>query len=120
MGLDPRIGLKRSYKNAMCRRTAFVDGQIAAMWGLCGTLMGDIGYPYLMTSAAVERVPIRMVKEARNGIAEMLAIKRRLSGHVAASYTQACNFLELLGFTLGQPQPMGPHSMPFRTFDLSR
>jgi hypothetical protein len=120
LGLDPRIGIRRSFRNAILRRTAFVDGEIAAMWGLCGALLSDVGYPYLMTTAAVEHVPIGMVKQARKAVNDMLLLRRRLEGHVAASYSGACGMLELIGFSLGEPHPMGPHGAMFRTFSIER
>src|SRR6185312_13064875 len=98
----------------MLRKTYLVDGVLAAMSGLCGSMLGDIGYPYLLTTKAVERVPVTFVKLAREGIAEMLRHKLRLEGHVAADYEGACRLLEVLGFRLERPETFAKGS--FRKF----
>ena len=120
VGIDPRVGIRRSYRHAVLRKSYIVDGELAAMSGLCGPMLGDIGQPYLMTSAAVERVPITFFKLAAANVAEMLEHKMRLEGHVAASYVKACRFLAAIGFTLGEPEPFGSQGALFRKFVLMR
>jgi hypothetical protein len=78
-GTPVREHLQRCYQGAILRKTAFVEGQIGAMWGLhCGTLLSGEGYPWFLTTAAVERVPIAVVKEARRHIQGMLEVRPRL------------------------------------------
>lgn len=120
IGVSPRHAIRRSYRAAILRRTYLVDGGIAAMSGLCGAMLSDIGEPYLMTSPLAAAHPVAFVKLARQAVAEMLAHRARLQGHVAASYRGACRLLEVLGFTLGEPQPIGGSQVLFRSFSLMR
>jgi hypothetical protein len=116
LGIDPRRALRQCYRAATYVRTALVDGELAAMWGLGGAALADIGYPWLLTTAAVLRVPISMAVIARQEVAAMLRIAPRLAGHVAADYGQAVRFLALLGFTLDPPAPFGRRGEMFRRF----
>lgn len=120
LGLRMPDALRTSFRNAVFRRTAFVDGEIAAMVGLGGPLLSDHGVPWLLTTPAVERVPIAFLKEGRALVAQMLALRPHLENRVLASYTRACRFLALLGFELDPPTPFGPHGALFRRFSLSR
>lgn len=120
LDLDPRAVIRASFRNAIMRRTAFVDGEIAAMWGLGGVMLSDEGAPWLMTTPAVERVPVAFVRVARGQVAEMLGRRARLANVVQASYGGACRLLELLGFTLEPPEPLGPHGVLFRKFWMLR
>jgi hypothetical protein len=120
LGIDVRVGIRNSYRNAILRKTYLVDGEVAAMSGLCGSMLGDIGEPYLMTAPPVERVPLAFFKQAKIAVAEMLTLKLRLEGHVAANYTRACRLLERLGFALGEPLPYGPQAALFRQYSLTR
>lgn len=120
LDLDPRAVIRTSYRNGIMRRTAFVDGKIAAMWGLGGVMLSDEGSPWLMTTPMVERVPVSFLRVARAQVAEMLSRRQRLSNVVQASYTGACRLLEHLGFTLSDPEPLGPHAVPFRRFTMTR
>lgn len=119
-GFGCRDGLRAIYRGALLRRTAMVDGEVAAMFGLTGDALSDSGEPWLLTSAAIERVPCAFLREARREVASMLRIKPVLHNYVMASYTRACRFVLLLGFTLGEPEPMGPKSIPFRKFEMRR
>lgn len=120
LGLDPAFAIRRSYRDAILRRTYFVDGELAAMSGLCGPLLADIGEPYLMTTPAAERAKVSFIRCARAAVDEMLAHRLRLEGHVAASYTQACRLLEVLGFTLSEARPFGSNGALFRTYSKVR
>lgn len=120
LGIDPTVAIRRSYRNGILRRSYFVDGELAAMSGLGGSLLDDIGAPWLMTTAVVERVPVAFVKVARAQVAVMLQHRMRLENVVAASYTGACRLLQTLGFTLDEPQPLGPHGAQFRKFWMVR
>lgn len=118
LGVSAKTGLRMSFRNAILRKTYFVDGEIAAMSGLCGAMLDDKGEPYLVTSSVAERMPITFVKEARKSVQEMLAHRTYLEGYVAADYSQACGLLETLGFTLDLPEQRG--SKRFRRYHASR
>lgn len=120
LDLDPVAVIRGSYRSAIWRRTAVVDGRIAAMWGLGGALLDDEGAPWLLTTPAAERVPVTFVRLARANVAEMLRDRRRLSNVVASSYRQACRLLEVLGFTLDAPRPMGPRGLLYQRFWMAR
>lgn len=119
-GLTPREALRTSYRNAILRRTAFVDGEIAAMWGLGGAMLSDAGSPWLMTTPAVEKMPVTFLKVGRAQLDEMLLQRAFLFNFVQASYSRACRFLEVLGFVLDPAAPMGPHNVPFRRFWIEK
>lgn len=120
LGQDPRKALRACYRNGAIRRTAEIDGEIAAMWGLCGAFLCDTGEPYLLTAKSIERMPVAFVREARAQVSDMLALRSRLVGYVDAKYQRACRFLGVLGFDLGEPQPTGVNRAMFRKFELDR
>ena len=120
LGLDPATALRKSFKHAVWRRVAVINGEIAAVFGMGGNMLSNVGYPWLLTTPAVEKLPVSFVKEGRKQAMEMLSMRRRLEGHVAADYRQACRFLEALGFTLGEPEEIGPLKAKFRKFTMER
>ncbi len=120
MGSTPVNAVRTSYRHAIFRRTAVVNGEIAAMWGLGGSMLGAIGYPWLLTAPAIEKAPLAFVREAKREVAMMLRHKSRLENHVLAQYTRACRFLEFLGFTLSDPVPYGPNGALCRKFVMER
>jgi hypothetical protein len=120
LDLDPTAIIRASYRSAILRRTAFVDGELAAMWGLGGVALSDDGTPWLMTTKAVERIPVSFVRIARDEVRQMLALRRHLENVVLASYRSACRFLEVLGFALDEPVALGPQGLAYRRFWIDR
>jgi hypothetical protein len=118
-GKGPRAILRASVMGSLWCRTYLYDGEVAAMMGLGGVAMDDLGRPWLLTSPVIEAIAVwPVIFEARKAVALMLAMKRRLENYVLAKYEAACRFLRLLGFHLDPPAPFGPKGVPFRRFHL--
>ena len=101
-GLRPFAAVSRSYKRSYYRKSALVEGEIAAMWGLAGSLLGTSEY-WLLTGAAIERIPVSFVKECKKEIVTMLSFSPKIEGVVTASYSRAVRLLEILDFSLSPP-----------------
>ncbi len=117
-GITPRRALWRSWKRSVFARTAFVDGEIACVWGCAGAPLGPVGEPWLLTAPAIERAKIAFVREARAQVAEWTAVWPRLEGRVLASYARATRLLHFLGFTLEPPRAEGASNALFCTYWL--
>jgi hypothetical protein len=121
MGKEPRRLLRASYRNSLVPpKAAFVDGAIAAIWGLGGDILSDTGAPWLVTAGAIERVPVSFVRIARLELMLMLEVRPHLENYVAADYRKAIRLLETLGFILEVPEPIGPKRALFRRFWIER
>lgn len=120
LGKEPKAALRNCYRNAILRRTVVVDGEIAAMWGLCGTMLSDYGEPFLLTTPAIERIPVSFLREGRREIARMLRLRRVLVVRCAAAYTQACRFLECLGFVRDCSAHLGVNGELFHEYRMER
>lgn len=114
-GVTAKRALWRSWRASMIRKAAFVDGEIAALWGIVGSPLGIEGNIWLLTGTSIERAKYTFIKEARREVHEALEIFPMLTGVVSIRYTQAVRFLELLGFTVF-PAENGPYS----TFRMTR
>lgn len=93
-----------------------MDDEIAAIWGMGGDILSDVGRPWLMTAMPIERIPVSFVKIAQREIAAMNDVKPRLENYVDATYRKAARLLETLGFCLDPPVLIGPKRAPFRRF----
>lgn len=119
MGLAVHKTLWHSYKFSLMRKTAILDGEVAAMWGCGGMFLGDVGEPWLLTSPIAERVhPLTFVRIYRKEVEIMLKKFPRLVNIVDASYSKAIRLLMLVGFQLSDPEPMGPHGALFIKFEM--
>ncbi len=120
LGLDPVQAIRANFRQSVFRVAAVSDHELLAVGGLVGSMLSDFGYPWLVTAPGIETIPVSFVKEARAVVTQMLALKERLEGHVAADYRGACRLIEVLGFTLDEPMPFGPKAALFRRYSMGR
>lgn len=107
LGVTPRKALFYSYRHAILRRTALIDDEVAAMWGVAGTPLGMTGTPYLLTSPLVERItPREFVRIYREQLKDMKNLFPILENYVDASYTEAVRLLLLSGFEIKESKIM--------------
>jgi hypothetical protein len=119
MGISAPKALWRSYKESVVRKSVYVDGQLAAMWGCSGSVLGGVGCPWLLTAPEIELIPIAFVKEARAEAQSMLALFPLLENYVVANYVKACRFLEVVGFSLDEPI-IAKNGTPFLRFWMEK
>ena len=104
IGLDPNKAVFQAYKRAVYRKTALVDGKVAAMWGVVGTLLSMQGMPYFLTGTEADKVsPIQFTRLYIKESKEMNKLFPILQNLVDASYTGAVRLLEIAGFKLEGP-----------------
>lgn len=108
--------LWQSKRSATIAKTMLVGNGVAAIWGMHGSPLIGVGRPWLLTSPLVERVKIGFVREVKAEMRSFLSICPELHGMVDARYHQAVRLLEHLGFELSDPEPWGPHGIPFRDY----
>lgn len=108
--------LVRSYRSAtICRAAVTEDGQVICIWGLSPySLMSGTGCIWLLGSDLVKKIPVSFVKDSIRQVSEMLKICPELSNWVDSRYTQACNWLERLGFK--QENEKDLNGIPFRHY----
>jgi len=119
-GMDPRRALRFCFRHSLYPpQVCVVDDEIAAMWGLYGEILSDVGHPWLMTGMAAERIPVTFLKIGRRTVEEMLSHKPQVSNFALAGYSEAISFLQRLGFRLDEPRPLRPGGPPFRRFHIT-
>lgn len=117
-GISPEKALWRSYKSSIVRRTAYIDGKIAAIWGVSGAFMGEIGQPWLLTSDQVKKIsPLRFTRIYQKEVKEMFKVFPKLANIVDSSYTSAIRLLEIVGFKVSAPESFGKHGALYRKFE---
>lgn len=101
-GLKPFQAIRQCYRESHTRRTALARGEVIAMWGCAGSMLGT-GYPWLLTGKGIENFKVSFVRQAREEVREMLTHCGSLEGIVVKRYERAIRLLEVLGFELSEP-----------------
>lgn len=103
-GIEPARLLWWNFRLSLFRHSAFVDGQIGAMWGVRGSALGGVGEPWLVGTNLMDRYPVTAVKMAFAEIAAMRSIWPRLAGLVMVSDVRACRFATFLGAAIAETE----------------
>lgn len=120
MGLDPRKAIFYVYRRAFFRKTVLVDGRVAAMYGIVGSPIQHVNYPYLMTSSEVQKVPpLVFTRVYLKAVKEMTTLASLLEGYVDFEYSEAIRLLRIAGFTLSKPVCYGPNNELFCRFQIA-
>lgn len=119
-GLVPRHLLHHLYRESPIKQTALVDGEVAAVWGCQGAVLGGDADPWLFTAPAILRAKRGFFREARRIIGEMLAVHPRLRFYGLASYSESIRLFERMGFVAGPPEPLGVNGTEYRLMTIER
>lgn len=119
IGLSAYQGVRRSVRGSLIAKAIFVDGELAALFGVGGNILGDIGEPWLVTSPACEKVsPLLFVKVYQKEVLKMLRLFPCLANYVDASYSKAIKLLENSGFKVDEPEELGNNKAFYRKFSM--
>lgn len=117
IGQKSHRALWRSWKRAVIRKTAIVDGEVGAIWGVGGSFIGLIGYPFLVTSPKAREVnPHEFASIYRTEVRKMLELFPILENWVDNTYIGAIKLLKLSEFSLDEPIPIGKMKRLYRRF----
>ena len=121
LGMTIQYSLWRGYRDSVYRKTALVDGVPAAMFGVLGTLLGNKAQIWLMTTPDVYKVsPLRFARTYQEEVHKMLKIFQRLENFVDVEYHAAIRLLDIIGFNIGEPEPIGVGGAIYRHFWIGR
>jgi hypothetical protein len=119
-GFEPRDLLVWLCRDSIIARTGLIEGEIAAMWGLQGSMLGSVGVPWLFTSPKIRTMPLAFYRESRREIAEMMVTRRRLETRVLSSYSHSIRLFTLLGFHVGTEETVGAGGARYRPMVMER
>lgn len=106
VGFKPYKAVLKSYRYSLLPQSAFINGKIAAVWGVCGTPTGDIGQPWLLTTDEVYQISaLRFARIYQQEVSRMLRIFPYLENYVDMNYLAAVRLLSIIGFTIEPAEP---------------
>lgn len=104
VGMSGRRALYRSWRGSLWARTALVDGEPAAMWGVSGAPLGDVGIPWLLMAEPSRKVtPLCIARIYRHEVERMTRTFPILRQHVDVRHAKAIAMMRFAGFVIGEP-----------------
>lgn len=98
-------------------RAGLIDGVPACVFGVSAlSVLSDVGAPWLVGTAALERHAVPFLRRNRGFIAQWRGLYARLENMVDARHTVSVRWLGWLGFTLDPPFAWGHAGLLFHRF----
>lgn len=116
---DANVALVNCVRSSTYAWTGFINGEMAAIFGVSpASIMGGVGYPWLLGSGVIVRHPISFLRPCQPYINRMAGCYDVLHNYVDDRNRHAIKWLRWLGFEVGEPMAYGPLGMPFRHFEM--
>jgi hypothetical protein len=103
LGRDPRRVIRGFFRQSSYRRTALLDDEPIALWGVTGSLMSPAGLFWLQLSRAAKKFPLRVVKEGRTELARIMEMRHEIVCYLHHDDTVAMRFAKFFGFEIAEP-----------------
>lgn len=111
--------IERGLRASTAAWTVLYDGAPVTIAGVAPlSILGAVGVPWLVGTAAVERAPVPFLRASRGYVPRMLGLYHHLVNYVDNRNTTAIRYLRWLGFQMGEPTPHGVLGLPFRRFEM--
>lgn len=104
-GYTPEEALRASLEASEFARTAFVDGEPLAMFGVVAK--EAMAFPWLLTTDAVCRYPLIFWHASKVIVREIREAYPMLVQAIHKDHRAALSWIRRLGFTVGEPEPFG-------------
>lgn len=120
-GHEPEEGVRRSIASSTHAWAARIGGELICILGVAPvSMLGGVGSPWLLGTDLVARWPAAFMRQARDGVQEMLRLYPHLINFVHVDNALAIAWLRRAGFRLHAPILYGPRRAPFHPFEIHR
>lgn len=120
-GISIKHALWYSYKQSIVRKTALINGSVAACWGVSGVFMGNVGRPWLMTTPEVNKVSaLKFARVYQQEVYDMLNLFPKLENYVDAEYSSAIRLLDIVGFEIDVGRKISSYGNAYRKFWIEK
>ena len=95
------------------------DGEPLCLFGIAApTILSTVGVPWILTTRNLPQHWRPFLRGSRKWIEQVRQEYALLVNCVDARYRLALDWLEWLGFEIGEPEPFGPFGLPFCRAEL--
>lgn len=106
LGINSHQEIRDRFDASLFAKSWLIDGKLAAMGGVCGSVLSDEGFVWLALTEEAARYRYAAAREARRQIAEIMVVKRNLFTTLIPEDRTALRFAMRLGFEVVSPTPI--------------
>lgn len=114
-GVNPHRELRDIFDASGWRKAWLIDGRLAALAGVTGSVLESTGYIWLAITEEVRQYPRQFIRTVREQLDEIMATRRELITTVILDDAASCRFAAFMGFHVGHAGDGAPaESVPAR------
>lgn len=98
IGINSHRELRARFDESSFRKAWLIDGKLAAVGGVSGTMLSGYGMVWLALSNRAMKYPLAIVKEAKRQLSEIMQTKTFLATSILEGDVAAERFAVFLGF----------------------
>jgi hypothetical protein len=118
-GREPIEDIRRGYDRSTYKRTALINGDVAAMWGVIEIeQVPGRGYLWMLTGRPIDSHKRQLLRYAPDELRKLLRRWCVLWGHADVEYAGAIRFLRWIGATVHEPIPLGIDGAMYHPFRI--
>lgn len=101
-GLTPLKALWSNYRQSLICKSVFINGNLCAIFGVVGSIMGESAMPWIAMTPEVQEHPMRVAFRFRRELGEMLKLFPVLEDYIEEENESAIRFMRLMGFRVSK------------------
>lgn len=114
----PFEALRDGFVRSLYSWTILLRGEPIGMFGLSSlTMLSNTGVPWLLGTDKMLNIRRQFIEESIERVEFMLTVYPHLINFVHVDNAPSIRWLQVLGFTLDEPIPVGPFQAPFHKFE---
>lgn len=118
LGHTPAQAVNYSYLVSREPMTMLADDRVLAIYGIMTpTILSTVASPWILATDVREH-GMWFLRQSRRIVGEWRRQYKSLANYVDARHTVSVRWVRWMGYTLEEPQPFGPHGVPFMRFSM--
>lgn len=120
-GMTPQQVLDYGLKYSTGCWAGLANGEVVSIFGVTpASILTGYGTPWLVASDRLDKYSRAFIRHSRPLLRGILETYPRLENYVDSRNVAAKQWLHWMGFTLDEPVPVGPNSIPFHRFTMEK
>lgn len=106
LGVSTHHSLRETFESSAYRKSLMIDGELAAMGGVAGSLCSSRGQIWFALTERARCYPLTVARVAKQQITEVMRTKRELDTVIIPNDKTSLRFVTFLGFELAHNVPI--------------
>ncbi len=101
-GTTPLKALWSNYRRSIICKSLFINGKLAAIFGISGIVFSEVGTPWICMTPETEQYPMRVAFRFKKELEQMSKMFPVLEDYLDENNEKGIRFMQLMGFNVSK------------------